>query len=64
MRCSRSSTDPAGCRPRALAQLTRRFARPVPALWAFRHYLKIAPPGFALPGPPAAVAAGAAAVAA
>ena len=49
---------------RALAQLTRLYARPVPALWSFRHYLKIAPPGFALPGPPAAVAAGAAAVAA
>ena len=50
--------------PRALARMTRLYSRPVPALWSFRHYLRIAPPEFALPGPPAAVSAGAAAVAA
>jgi flavin-dependent dehydrogenase len=44
--------------PRALAALTRLYARPRPAaLWSFRHYLQVAPPEFALPAPPAAVRA-------
>src|SRR3954453_5549149 len=37
-----------------LARLTRAFGRPGSSHWAFRHYLEIAPPGFALPAPPAA----------
>jgi flavin-dependent dehydrogenase len=32
--------------------LVRLFARPRVSLWAFRHYLDIAPPAFALPAPP------------
>jgi menaquinone-9 beta-reductase len=39
---------------RPMDALARAFARPEPAQWAFRHYLEIAPPGFALPAPPAA----------
>ncbi len=50
--------------PRALAGMTSFWSRPVPGLWSFRHYLRIAAPEFALPAPPAAVRAGAAAVAA
>jgi flavin-dependent dehydrogenase len=42
--------------PRALDQLVRAFARRGPSYWAFRHYLDIAPPGFALPAPPRASA--------
>jgi flavin-dependent dehydrogenase len=44
-------------RPRALALLTRAFERGAVSLPAFRHYLRIAPPGFALPAPPVAAAA-------
>lgn len=42
---------------RPLDALTRAFARRRLAGWAFRHYLEIAPPDFALPAPPAAVPA-------
>jgi flavin-dependent dehydrogenase len=41
---------------RPLDGLTRIFTRPRVARWAFRHYLDIAPPQFAVPAPPAAVA--------
>jgi hypothetical protein len=41
--------------------LVRAFARPGLSGWAFRHYLDVAPPAFALPAPPAARAAGLAA---
>jgi menaquinone-9 beta-reductase len=51
-------------RPRLLDGVTRVFARRRVSHWAFRHYLDIAPPSFALPAPPAAVAARSAAVAA
>jgi menaquinone-9 beta-reductase len=45
-------------RPRALGAVTRGFARPAVSHWAFEHYLRIAPPQFALRAPPhAAVAA-------
>src|SRR3954466_7389372 len=39
---------------RPLDALTRVFARPRVAEWAFRHYLDIAPPSYAVPAPPAA----------
>ena len=50
--------------PRALAGMTSFWSRPVPGLWSFRHYLRIAAPEFALPAPPAAVPAGTRALAA
>jgi flavin-dependent dehydrogenase len=37
-----------------LDALTRTFTRPRVSHWAFRHYLDIAPPSFAIPAPPAA----------
>jgi flavin-dependent dehydrogenase len=43
-------------RPRALAAMARAFRHGGPAHWAFRHYLRIAPPEFALPAPQAAAA--------
>ena len=43
--------------PRALGAMARTFERGGPAHWAFRHYLRIAPPEFALPAPAAAVGA-------
>jgi flavin-dependent dehydrogenase len=48
---------------RPLDGLTRVFARPRVSQWAFRHYLDIAPPQFAVPAPPAARAAAARAAA-
>jgi flavin-dependent dehydrogenase len=39
---------------RPLDEVTRLFTRPRVAQWAFRHYLEIAPPSFAIPAPPAA----------
>src|SRR3954452_11160601 len=39
---------------RPLDTLTRVFARPRVSEWAFRHYLDIAPPSYAVPAPPAA----------
>jgi flavin-dependent dehydrogenase len=42
-----------------LDRVTRAFARPDLSSWAFRHYLDIAPPEFALPRPEAASRAGA-----
>ena len=39
---------------RPLDTLARVFSRPKLAHWAFRHYLDIAPPQFAVPAPPAA----------
>jgi menaquinone-9 beta-reductase len=47
-------------RPRVLAGVTRAFDRATVSHWAFGHYLKIAPPSFALPAPPAPVGASAA----
>ena len=47
-------------RPRVLRGMTRVFGRGAVSHWAFGHYLKIAPPSFALPAPPAAVGASAA----
>jgi flavin-dependent dehydrogenase len=44
-------------RPRVLDGMTRVFGRSAVSHWAFRHYLDIAPPSFALPAPPAAVSA-------
>ena len=41
---------------RPLDRLTRLFTRPRVSRWAFAHYLEIAPPSFAVPGPPEAVA--------
>ena len=41
-------------RPRALRGMAQAMAHDAPAHWAFRHYLRIAPPAYALPGPPAA----------
>jgi flavin-dependent dehydrogenase len=43
---------------RPLDTLTRIFARRKVSQWAFRHYLEIAPPQFAVPAPPAPVRAG------
>ncbi len=40
-----------------LDNLTRIFARPRVSRWAFRSYLEIAPPSFAVPAPPAALPA-------
>ena len=39
---------------RPLDALTRVFSRPRVSEWAFRHYLDIAPPSYAVPAPPAA----------
>ena len=50
--------------PRALAAVTRAFDRATVSHWAFGHYLRIAPPEFALPAPPAAVGVARAAAAA
>jgi flavin-dependent dehydrogenase len=44
-------------RPRVLTGVTRAFGSRAVAHWAFRHYLRIAPPSFALPAPPAAAVA-------
>ena len=44
--------------------MARTFERGGPAHWAFGHYLRIAPPEFALPAPPAAAAPRAVALAA
>jgi flavin-dependent dehydrogenase len=40
-------------RPRLLTGVTRAFGSATVSHWAFRHYLDIAPPSFALPAPPA-----------
>jgi flavin-dependent dehydrogenase len=40
--------------PRGLGAVTRAFGRAAVSHWAFGHYLRIAPPQFALPAPPAA----------
>jgi flavin-dependent dehydrogenase len=40
--------------PRALGAVTRAFDRAAVSHWAFGHYLRIAPPEFALPAPPLA----------
>jgi hypothetical protein len=50
--------------PRALGAVTRALARGGVSHWAFEHYLRIAPPQFALPAPGPAVAAGSVAAAA
>jgi len=42
-------------RPRVLAGMTRAFGLRAVSGWAFRHYLDIAPPSYALPAPPATV---------
>ena len=44
--------------PAALTAWRARSPAAAPAHWAFRHYLRIAPPEFALPAPPAARGAG------
>jgi flavin-dependent dehydrogenase len=41
---------------RPLDGLARLFTRPRVSQWAFAHYLEIAPPSFAVPAPPEAVA--------
>ena len=41
-------------RPRLLGGMTRAFGVRAVSRWAFRHYLDIAPPSYALPAPPAA----------
>jgi flavin-dependent dehydrogenase len=51
-------------RPRALGAMARTFERAGPAHWAFRHYLRIAPPEFALPAPQPALRSGDVALAA
>ncbi len=51
-------------RPRALGAMARTFERGGPAHWAFGHYLRIAPPEFALPAPGAALRSDAEALAA
>jgi menaquinone-9 beta-reductase len=50
--------------PRALEALARTFGHATPAHWAFRHYLRIAPPEFALPAPRPAARSAAPALAA
>ena len=50
--------------PRALAAVARGFRRESVSHWAFGHYLRIAPPRFALPAPPLAARSGAGALAA
>ena len=50
--------------PRALGAVARGFRRESVAHWAFGHYLRIAPPRFALPAPPLAARSGAGALAA
>jgi menaquinone-9 beta-reductase len=45
-------------RPRVLTGVTRAFGHAPVAHWAFRHYLRIAPPSFALPVPPAVARSG------
>ena len=50
--------------PRALGAVTRAFGRPGVSHWAFGHYLRIAPPRYALPAPPAPAASRAVAAAA
>ena len=50
--------------PRALAALARTFRHAAPAHWAFGHYLRVAPPEFALPAPRPALRSEAAALAA
>ena len=46
-------------RPRALRGMAQAHgARRRRPHWAFRHYLRIAPPAYALPAPPAARAPG------
>ena len=45
--------------PRALGAVTRAFARAGVSQRAFGHYLRIAPPEFALPAPPSVVVSGA-----
>jgi flavin-dependent dehydrogenase len=42
---------------RPMDTLVRLFARPRVSRWTFAHYLRIAPPEFALPAPPRAAAA-------
>ena len=49
---------------RPMDGLVGLFGRRRVSHWAFRHYLDIAPPSFALPAPSASVAARSAAVAA
>jgi flavin-dependent dehydrogenase len=44
-------------RPRLLAGVADAFGRAAVSHWAFRHYLEIAPPSYALPAPPAAARA-------
>jgi flavin-dependent dehydrogenase len=44
-------------RPRVLTGVVDAFGRAGISHWAFRHYLDIAPPSFALPAPPAAARA-------
>jgi hypothetical protein len=51
-------------RPRALGAVAHAFERGSVSHWAFRHYLRIAPPQFALPAPGAALRSDAAALAA
>jgi flavin-dependent dehydrogenase len=46
---------------RPMDSLVRTFSRRAIAHWGFRHYLDIAPPAFALPAPPRAFPARAAA---
>jgi menaquinone-9 beta-reductase len=48
-------------RPRLLTGVTRAFGSSTVSHWAFRHYLAIAPPSFALPAPSAAARSSAAA---
>jgi hypothetical protein len=43
-------------RPRARDGLIRSMTHRRAAAWAFGHYARIAPPEFALPGPPPAAA--------
>ena len=43
---------------RPMDALVRLFGRRGVSHWAFRHYLEIAPPGFALPVPRGDAAAG------
>jgi flavin-dependent dehydrogenase len=43
-------------RPRPRDALTRSLRSPALAAWSFGHYLRVAPPEFALPAPPPAVA--------
>ena len=57
-RCTPPSSRSATCTAARWTRSRAFFTRPRVANWAFRHYLDIAPPPFAVPAPPAAARSG------